>query len=299
MVSQRAVLRSSVEDNEFHRVSEEVYMSDQHHLELIDVMRELYNLSGFRITVHDIDFKEIFAYPKEPLPFCRLIRAAPESYRCCKDCDYAAFHKVRASGEACVYRCHVGLHEAVVPIYSFGILSGYMMMGQAIDPSPLSVERTRAAALSFIRDEKLINEMIEQIPVRNETQIRSCISIMEVCAAYITLTNQLRSGTLDLATQARQYLDENYASKITLEMLCETLYCSRATLTSTFRSAHGCSVGEYLAQVRVEAAQQLLRETKLSFDDIAARCGFSDRGYFAKVFKRRCGMTPGEYRDTQ
>lgn len=268
-------------------------------LELLDVMRELYNISGFRITIHDIDFKEIYAYPEHELPFCHLLRTDKGCYQRCKDCDYAAFSQVQYSGEPFFYRCHAGLHEAVVPIYSFGILSGYMMMGQTLDPSPLSRERVRSYALKYIPNEKAVDDVLEQVPVLTDDQMRSCISIMQVCAAYITLTNQLKTDKRDLATQARQYLDENYPSKITLERLCETLYCSRATLTSAFRAAHGCSVGEYLSEVRVKAAKQLLRETALSFDDIAARCGFSDRGYFAKVFKRRCGMTPGEYRDKQ
>ncbi len=270
-------------------------MNEYH--ELLDVMRELHNISGFRITIHDIDFKEIYAYPQEPLPFCRLMRENPEAHRRCKACDVASFEKVRKTGQACVYRCHMGLLEAVVPIYSFGILSGYMMMGQTIDPSPLSRERCRAAALELIKDEKVLNEVLNLVPVRSDDQIRSAIKIMSICASYITLTNQLRTDTRDLATQARQYLDEHYASKITLERLCETLYCSRATITSAFRAAHGCSIGEYLVKVRVSKAKELLRETTLPFDDVANLCGFSDRGYFAKVFKRHCGVTPGEYRE--
>lgn len=266
-------------------------------LELIDVMRELYNLSGFRITVHDIDFKEIYAYPEEPQPYCHLIRSDEEGFARCKECDYAAFEQVKASGEACVYCCHAGLNEAVVPIYTFGILSGYMMMGQTLDPTAKNTELAREALQKLVPDPEKQRELLDKLPMRSEDQMRSCIAIMQVCAEYITLTNQLRSGERDLATQAREFLDENYSAKITLELLCETLYCSRATLTGAFRAAHGCSVGEYLSDVRVKAAQELLSNTRISFDDVAARCGFSDRGYFAKVFKRRCGVTPGEYRE--
>lgn len=266
-------------------------------LELIDVMRELYNLSGFRITVHDIDFKEIYAYPKEPQPYCRLIRADKDGFSRCKECDYAAFKQVKETGEACVYCCHAGLNEAVVPIYTFGILSGYMMMGQTLDPTVANLDHARDAIRKVVPDPKKQKELLDMLPMRSADQIRSCIAIMQVCAEYITLTNQLRSGERDLATQAREFLDENYSDKITLELLCETLYCSRATLTGAFRAAHGCSVGEYLSNARVKAAQELLENTGISLDDIAARCGFSDRGYFAKVFKRHCGETPGEYRD--
>ncbi|MGN1368756.1 MAG: helix-turn-helix domain-containing protein, partial [Aristaeellaceae bacterium] len=53
----------------------------------------------------------------------------------------------------------------------------------------------------------------------------------------------------------------------------------------------------YLTNYRIEQAQKLLLNEHYRSKEIAARCGFSDNGYFTKVFRRCTGMTPLEYRD--
>ena len=54
------------------------------------------------------------------------------AFQHCIDCDYKAMEHVKKTGELYIYKCHFGLNEAIMPLYSYGSLTGYLMMGQAV-----------------------------------------------------------------------------------------------------------------------------------------------------------------------
>ncbi len=63
-----------------------------------------------------------------------------------------------------------------------------------------------------------------------------------------------------------------------------------------FKRIFGTTIGEYILKQRISQAKSLLRFSDLSIDEIAARCGFADGGYFIKVFKKEEKITPAKYR---
>ena len=94
----------------------------------------------------------------------------------------------------------------------------------------------------------------------------------------------------------KEYLDQNYQKKISLDGLAELFYINKFYLTRIFREQFGLSINSYLAQVRITHAKQLLRFTDLPVEKIAHECGMSDANSFSRMFKRVEGVTPGEYR---
>jgi ligand-binding sensor protein len=101
--------------------------------EIISVLYELYKITGFRTSLHDVNFVEIAAYPPDKLPLCARIHKVASELDICAASDKEAFRKVQESGETVIYKCRYGLTEAVSPLYNFGILMGYLMMGQICD----------------------------------------------------------------------------------------------------------------------------------------------------------------------
>lgn len=269
-------------------------MSEQ--IELMTILKELHNISNFRISLYDTDMKELCAYPSESSAFCRLIQQNPKGREVCFKYDTQAFNHVKTSGESYIYQCKFGLYEAVSPLYHFGVLSGYLMMGQTIDTFHTSVNYTYNNALKYTQNPEELEEAIHQIPVCSKDQIRSCISIMEVCAAYITLSNRLKLSDCELSTKVKSYINKNYMSKLTIEHLCNSFFCSKATLTNNFKNAYHITINQYITQVRIYHAKELLRNTELSIQMISEQCGYSDQNYFSKVFFKECNITPSGYR---
>jgi len=74
------------------------------------------------------------------------------------------------------------------------------------------------------------------------------------------------------------------------------LKCHRSTLVRCVKQVSGLSPVEYLLAARLRAALTLLRDSTLSIKEIAARCGYNDPGYFARVITRQYGSSPHELR---
>lgn len=265
-------------------------------ISLETVLKELHSISGFRISVHDIHCKEIASYPKALSKFCSLIQQDEMMHERCIKNDRAAFEKVKKTEEPFIYRCQFGLYEAVAPLYYSGILSGYLMMGQALDTSIHTKEQVYRVSSHYVGNKECLRQAIEEIPASTKEKIASCINIMSICAEYITLSNRFKASTKNISQDVKKYIKENYQEKITLEGLCEQFYCSKATLTSSFKQTYGQTINEYINQIRLEQAEKLLIVSDMKIGEIAGQCGFADQNYFSKVFLKKYGLTPKEYR---
>lgn len=67
-------------------------------------------------------------------------------------------------------------------------------------------------------------------------------------------------------------------------------------MTRIFKEQFGISINNYLLQIRITRAKELLRFTDLSVEKIGADCGILDANYFARTFKKAEGVSPGEFR---
>jgi YesN/AraC family two-component response regulator len=94
----------------------------------------------------------------------------------------------------------------------------------------------------------------------------------------------------------KEYLDEHYQEKVTLESLSEIFYINKFYLTRIFKEQFGLTVNNYLLQIRITHAKQMLRFTDLPIDKIGQECGMIDANYFSRMFKALEGVTPGEFR---
>lgn len=269
-------------------------------IDIETVLRELYEVSGCRVSIHDTEYTEIAAYPSEGSPFCRLIHTSPTAYLSCVRCDTEALSTVRKSEEPYVYRCPQGLHEAVAPLYHSGVLTGYLMIGQMADSAPGEKENVFRRAIPYAEDGHFTGEelraAIDQLLIISSERFRSFVNIMNICAEYITLSGRLDLPVRDLAHMIKKYIHSHYAERISLDDLCETFRCSKSTLMNSFRGVYNTTINKYLTDVRIARARHLLAETEDSIREVSVSCGFADQGYFTKVFSAETGFSPTEFR---
>ena len=77
------------------------------------------------------------------------------------------------------------------------------------------------------------------------------------------------------------------------------MHISHSHLCKIFKKSEGISVVSYVAELRLRKAAELLKKTGCSAREIAEMSGFGEYEYFLKSFKRRFGVTTGEYRAKQ
>jgi two-component system, response regulator YesN len=101
-----------------------------------------------------------------------------------------------------------------------------------------------------------------------------------------------------IVDSVRHYLDQHYASEISLTLLSELFHINSAHLSETFKNYVGQNFSDYLVNLRMDKAQQFLRDKELKIIDVANLVGFSNSGYFSTVFKKHFGQTPVEFRNS-
>ena len=262
--------------------------------EIITVLYELHKITGFRISLHGRDFEEIAAYPEEPLEFCRVVNENASEHALCLECDRVACLTAIEKQKTHIYKCRYGLTEAVSPLYNFGTLTGFLMMGQIADTK--NDAQHAESVLSSLVGNEAVRHLSGKIPIVTRDMTSSYVKIMTICAQYLTLSNAMPSERVGAAEEAKRYIGENIGKKLVIGDICKHVGCSKSTLLTVFKKQYGVTVGEYITSERLSRAVKLLSEGKRSINEIALLSGFSDQSYFSKVFSEKYGMPPSEYR---
>jgi two-component system response regulator YesN len=97
-------------------------------------------------------------------------------------------------------------------------------------------------------------------------------------------------------TRAKEYIWTNYSKDMTLNNLAKAVGISPYYLSHLFRKEMGISFLGYLTSVRLSIAKNLLINTTMTVMDICLEVGYQDPSHFAKMFKKKEGVHPTEYR---
>jgi len=109
--------------------------------------------------------------------------------------------------------------------------------------------------------------------------------------------NNSKQKYASLLSAAEAYIRENYNSEdISLNLVAQVTNVSPSYFSSIFSQEKGITFIEYLTNVRIEKAKELLRSTTLRSSEISQAVGYKDSHYFSYLFKKETGLTPREYR---
>lgn len=257
-----------------------------------DILKELYNISGFRVSLHSPDHSEVAAYPVEKKKLCRLVQSKKEGVERCVACDKEAYRQALERKDTYIYRCPFGLCEAVSPLYNFGALTGFLIMGQVREDG--SEERLYRMLRERGASENETEEILEEIPSLSKEKIISFTKVLSLCAQHMTISETLFDEKPTPAQIARKYITDNYGEKILIKDICDRIGCSKSTLISSFKKEYGTTVTKYITDVRLNEARHMLSSGKMTVGEVADEVGFYDQSYFSKVFSAKFGFPPSE-----
>ena len=98
-----------------------------------------------------------------------------------------------------------------------------------------------------------------------------------------------------LLKEILQYIRDNYRT-VTQQQLAEEFGISISSVSQMIKRRTGKSYSDHLLEIRICKAQELLRLTNDSIEDISEKVGYSDYFYFLKVFKKATGISPSAFR---
>ena len=103
----------------------------------------------------------------------------------------------------------------------------------------------------------------------------------------------------DSISNAIHFMKNNCGNPITLDDIVDASGLSKYHFTRLFHKTIHSTPIQYLTNTRINKSIDLLKDDKLTIDEIAVKVGFSNGNYFGKVFRSSLGLSPGEYRNSK
>lgn len=131
-----------------------------------------------------------------------------------------------------------------------------------------------------------------------DTLIQSFEDLLAMIVDQVKLNRLSGAGGQDYIRAINQYIELNYANKISLNDIASHVMLSRNYVSSLFKRDTGMSLNQLLNQVRIQAAMTLLQTENITAKDLFDRVGFSDEQYFCKTFRKLTGQTVSQYKES-
>lgn len=255
-------------------------------------------LTGVPANILNTDGRDIYLFGGHP-PFCGAINADPDGHQRCIDCDMWKVNTYKGDGGFQFYRCHLGICEALMPLYDKDQPLAWLVLGCFLDDSPIEEQwdRTRALLNWWPDGPDALRGAFFQFRQCSPQERRAYTETLEALAAYIRLEGMILAAEQSDLQRLEHYLDQHYMEKLSLTGLSQQLYIGRTRLCALAKELSGGHTLSYLiAQRRIAAAKRLLLQSNLPISAVAEQVGISDYNYFTKVFRSVTGMTPSRFR---
>ena len=255
-------------------------------------------LTGLPANILDPEGRDINLFRGHP-PFCRAINDLPEGHERCVNCDMWKIRNYTAEQGFQFYRCHLGICEAVMPLYDKKNPLAYLAVGCYLDDSPIEDQwaRTRALLEWWPDGPDALKEAFFLFRQCSQEEIQAYTETLEALSAYIRLKGMILTTEQTDTQRLELYLDEHYMEKLSLASISKQMHIGRTKLCTLAKELSGGQTLSYLiAQRRINAAKRLLAQTNLPISAVAEQVGINDYNYFSKVFRSMAGTTPSAVR---
>ena len=241
------------------------------------IISDLSILTGISMSFLDTE-RRVLCNCSKGDDFCSVLQRDEKNDRLCACSDERILNKCLESKRFEGHICHAGLFDAAMPIIKDGIFAGIVLMGRVRLEGEGKSENT--------------SELYKAVPKFRDEQIKSLGSLLPnvlfESAVFIEFDGR--------ASEISAYIKNNLTENLSVDLICKRFLMSKNTLYELFKDYFGSTVTEYIIDERMGKAKRLLRETKAPVYEIAERVGVNNYTYFCKLFKKREGITPVEYR---
>ena len=102
----------------------------------------------------------------------------------------------------------------------------------------------------------------------------------------------------DRIKEVARFMEQNISENLTVAHIAKRFSLSESALKKMFSTDVGCGVTDFFNNMKIEKAKQFIRENDKNFTQISEEIGFNSIHYFSRLFKKKTGMTPTEYRSS-
>lgn len=198
-------------------------------------------------------------------------------------------------------------YDRIVLLFDQPLIKPLYGVFEQILPDAGFLERERLFSMSPYGRSSLdvIMKAISNELSQRDSQYLSMVSLM-IAEVFITV---LRYGAINGSLFAKrdqknstamkdisEYINAHYNEPLSLSSLSAEFFMNASALSRSFKNAIGVTLTEYISQVRIERAKEIIEREEISIPNVAERVGINTPTYFTKIFRKYTGLTPIEYR---
>lgn len=267
---------------------------------LRSVCHDIELISGIKAVIWNEDMQVIHAQPGSMCNFCAEVRKNPVRASKCTECDRYAFTRCTGAQEIYVYRCHMGLMEAISPIVENGLPIGYLMFGQVLPKGEVSNVKSIINALPSDASKEALYTALAEMQETSEEQIRAATRILAMATSYVKLHSLMPKPKSTLVRKITQFVADHLSDEsLAVDTVCCSIGISRTSLYTICKQSFGMGMSDYIRKTRVERAVQLIEKTDLPLTAIAEIVGVSSQDHLSKLVKKQLGISPKQIRKQQ
>ena len=132
----------------------------------------------------------------------------------------------------------------------------------------------------------------------DEDIIRSSINALVIAVNQIDAVKEIKNSKDERINSIINYIQENYLT-VTLDDLSNQFYLSKPYLSKYIKEKSGMTFGENVKRIRLNKASTLLRNGNMKVEKVAEAAGYQNVEHFNRLFKKKYGMTPVQYRSSR
>ena len=150
------------------------------------------------------------------------------------------------------------------------------------------------------RERRLERIMNQYRALQEEMDSRQLSAPKSAPASYSLPEPEIADPDKDMMNRLMAFIEQHLADEaLRIEDMADAVGLGRTVFYHKIKELLGVSPSDFLKQVRMERAEQLVAKSRQTFSEIAYNVGFNDPKYFTKCFKKQTGMTPSEYRNAK
>lgn len=234
-------------------------------------------------------------------PFCAILSETNRSCGMCLENQQS----IQTAGKTRNMVCFAGLIDSAMPVQVGNQVLGYLQTGQVAlkKPSAKGFKKVTKQLVDWgvKTDLRKLEEAYFHTKVLTPKAYQSVLRLLEVFGEHLTLAidriviQQENSEPLPV-TKAKQFIEERKTEDISLRDVAKVVNVSTFYFCKLFKKATGLTFTEYLSQVRIAKAKNLLLNPNLRVSEIAYDIGYQSLTHFNRTFHRITGQSPTAYR---
>ncbi|MBP3361684.1 MAG: helix-turn-helix domain-containing protein [Clostridia bacterium] len=254
----------------------------------------IHDLSGIlKAESRELEFENKIHSKK----FCSIAKETKAGLELCLRCKAAANTKAVKEGVPFTGHCPLGIWEAAYPVVHDGTVKAIVYVGNYIVNTADTEKRIEKTCRLTGADSTALKSLLSECEITDN--ISEAMKIAGFTGDYMLMLPDAEpsSDSLHWAVKnLKNYADTWYEKNLSLKSLAALYFINEKYIGRLFKKQIGMSFREYLCSVRLHRAEQLLASSDRQVIDIALECGFENVTYFNRVFAKKHGMTPLQYR---